>query len=187
MDYYKLTPMATLSHLKTSSSGLVYREVAIRQRAYGRNTISIGRKVPFVRRRLYQFKNHLKQWPASIQRACQALSACEPLPGKGLCLAGHDGIVGEDRIGRRHLAVQPTARLKCSGFQSQAGGLKTGLFHQARHRRADLPNMQGIGHVEAHLEPSPHNPFQDRQGMPLDGTQDRASDFSQGLIIWVAR
>ena len=92
MDYYKLTPMATLSHLKTSSSGLVYREVAIRQRAYGRNTISIGRKVPFVRRRLYQFKNHLKQWPASIQRACQALSACEPLPGKGLCLAGHDGI-----------------------------------------------------------------------------------------------
>ena len=28
---------------------------------------------------------------------------CEPLPGKGLSLAGHDGIVGEDRIGVHNL------------------------------------------------------------------------------------
>ncbi len=59
MDYYKLTQKETISTLKANSNGLVSHEIEIRQKQFGKNTISVGHNVSFFQLLLYQFKNYL--------------------------------------------------------------------------------------------------------------------------------
>ncbi len=59
MDYYKLTQKETMSDLRADADGLSDKEVATRQKKFGKNIVSVERSVSFLQLLLYQFKNYL--------------------------------------------------------------------------------------------------------------------------------
>ncbi len=59
MEFYKLTPKEALSRLGSDCSGLTEQEARARLKQYGKNSISTGSGVSFIKLLLLQFKNYL--------------------------------------------------------------------------------------------------------------------------------